>query len=239
MSPAGREANHQRKGPALASAQASLDWPATLMRKGAAPLAREHLRFAREAAGSQGLRVVLIDLSASMLRSEQLALAKGCLLALSNQAYQSRERLLVIGFGGAVRSGGSSATGLGALQAQQGMGPESAGVVLLHPAGKPRALNLDWIAPLTGGGGTPVQAAMVVLRDCLQQEAKRSSGLANGLVKLWLLSDGRFTPLPQRPEGVSELHIVDFEHQALRLNRCAELAALWGASCTSASDWQA
>lgn len=204
------------------------------MRKGAEPLARDHLRFAREAAGSQGLRVVLIDLSASMLRGEQLALAKGCLLVLSNLAYQSRERLLVIGFGGAVRSG-SSATGLGAKQAQQGMGPEAEGVLLLHPAGKPRAVNLDWIAPLTGGGGTPVQPAMAVLHDCLQQEAKRHAGL----VKLWLLSDGRFTPLPRRPDGVCELHIVDFERHALRLNRCAELAALWGASCTPASDWQA
>lgn len=234
MTPAGREANRQRKGPALASAQSSLDWPSTLMHKGAAPLARAHLRFARDAAGSQGLRVVLIDLSASMLRGAQLALAKGCLLALSNQAYQGRERLLVIGFGGAVRGGESSATGLGTEAALRGRPPDAAGVVLLHPAGKPRAVNLDWIAPLAGSGGTPVQAAMALLRDCLQQEAKRHAGL----VKLWLLSDGRFTPLPARPEGVSELHIVDFEHQALRLNRCAELAALWGASCTPASDWQ-
>ena len=229
MTPAGREANRQRKGPARASAPASLDWPETLMRKGAAPLARDHLRFARDAAGSQGLRVVLIDLSASMLRGAQLALAKGCLLALSNQAYQRRERLLVIGFGGAVRTDAPSALGLNGSR-----GTAHAGVVLLHPAGKPQAVNLDWIAPLAGGGGTPMQAAMAVLRDCLQQEAKRQAGL----VQLWLLSDGRFTPLPQRPEGVSELHIVDFEHQALRLNRCAELAALWGASCTPARDWQ-
>ena len=205
-----------------------------MLRKGAAPLAREHLRFAREAAGSQGLRVVLIDLSASMLRGAQLALAKGCLLALSNQAYQGRERLLVLGFGGAVRGGSGGVPGP-ASSGQPGGAVLQPGVVLLHPAGKPQAVNLDWIAPLAGGGDTPVQAAMQALHHCLQQDAKRHGGI----VRLWLLTDGRFAPLPPPPANVAEAHIVDFEHQAVRLNRCAELAAQWGASCTPAAEWQA
>ena len=78
--------------------------------------------------GSNTLHCVLLDMSASMLRGEKLALAKGCLLALTESFYRRREHLAVIGFSG--------------NEAR-----------LLQAPGKVATFNAGWIAPLRGGGG--------------------------------------------------------------------------------------
>ncbi len=186
-----------------------MDWLRTLVAKGAAPLALAHLRQRRHAAGAMALHCVLIDQSASMLRGHQLAWAKGCLLALTEQVYQRRERLAVIGFGGTDAR-------------------------LLQAPGKVAAFNAAWIAPLGGGGATPIEAALRMLSDVMARDAKRTPAP----VTLWLLTDGRFDPLPERPPHIDACHIVDFEGDGLRLRRCAQLAKAWDARLSQAHDWQ-
>ncbi|MOA51351.1 hypothetical protein D3C78_1744920 [compost metagenome] len=79
---------------------------------------------------------------------------------------------------------------------------------------------------MRGGGATPVQSAMAMLEALLQQQKRSQPGL---LASVWLLTDGRFDPLPARPQGADACYIVDFEQEALALQRCARLAQVWGA----------
>lgn len=170
-------------------------------------LQSEHLRYRRPPVGSATLHCVLLDMSASMLQGRKLALAKGCLLALTELFYRRRERLAVIGFAGP--------------QAQ----------LLLAPS-KVAAFNADWIAPLQGGGATPVQSAVAMLEALLRKQKSAQPGLQ---AAVWLLTDGRFDPLPARPQGADSCHIVDFEQEAVALQRCARLAQDWGADCVAAA----
>ena len=170
-------------------------------------LQSEHLRYRRPPVGSATLHCVLLDMSASMLQGRKLALAKGCLLALTELFYRRRERLAVIGFAGP--------------QAQ-----------LLRAPCKVAAFNAEWIAPLQGGGATPVQSAVALVEALLRQQKAVKPGL---LASVWLLTDGRFDPLPARPQGADSCHIVDFEQEAVALQRCARLARDWGAECIELS----
>lgn len=179
----------------------------TLARKGRRPLKREHLHYRPQPVGSQTLHCVLLDMSSSMLRGEKLALAKGCLLALSESFYRRREHLAVIGFSGA--------------QAR-----------LLKAPGKALAFNAGWIQPLRGGGATPVESAMQLAQQLLHRARAASSGQT---LSLWLLTDGRFSALPARPLLADSCHIVDFETEAVALQRCRRLALDWDAQWISAA----
>ncbi len=168
----------------------------------------EHLRFRRQPVGSNTLHCVLLDMSASMLRGQKLAWAKGCLLALSGQFYRRREHLCVIGFSGSKAK-------------------------LLQVPGKVTAFNEAWIAPLQGGGGTPIASAMELANALLgKYKAQKSSAM----VSVWLLTDGRFDPLPARPDGVDVCQIVDLENEVVALQRCERLAQAWDAELILASE---
>ncbi|ASJ71831.1 vWA domain-containing protein [Granulosicoccus antarcticus] len=185
-----------------------IHWPRTLAAKRTARLGVEHLRFKQEAQGSDALHCVLLDCSASMMRGGQLALAKGILLALSKQLYRQRDRLAVIGFGG-----------------------ES--VQMLQHAQRVSVSNVDWIEAIRGGGGSPVTAAVQQAERLLHSEKKQLGQPRT----LWLLSDGRYDPLPPLPRHVDECHVVDFESGHLPLGRIRRLAELWHAQYTHASHW--
>lgn len=177
--------NHQR-----------MDWVRTLASKGAQALAAEHFRYRRHAAGSAVVHLVLIDMSASMLRTGKLARAKGCLLALMQQAYRDREHIGVISFGGQ-------------------------GAYWLARPGKARAFNESWIAPLGASGGTPLESGLQLLSSAIQKTDR--------LTHVWLLTDGRFARLPEKPQGMDHCTIVDLELDELRLQRCQALAEHWQA----------
>ncbi|WP_200843588.1 VWA domain-containing protein [Pantoea sp. 18069] len=177
----------------------------TLGAKGRGPLQARDLRYRARPVGSHTLHCVLLDMSASMLRGEKLALAKGCLLALTESFYRRREHLAVIGFSGDEAR-------------------------LLQAPGKVATFNAPWIAPLRGGGGTPVEAAMALAHRLLQRQAASKQ-----LLSLWLLTDGRFETLPARPPLADSCHIVDFEIEAVALRRCQRLARDWDAQWISAA----
>jgi len=182
----------------------------TLGAKGRAPLQARDLRYRPQPVGSNTLHCVLLDMSASMLRGEKLALAKGCLLALTESFYRRREHLAVIGFSG--------------NEAR-----------LLQAPAKATAFNADWIRPLRGGGGTPLASAMALAERLLQRARSASSGQ---LLSVWLLTDGRFAALPARPRLADSCQIVDFETEAIALQRCRRLAQDWDAQWICAAQWQ-
>jgi magnesium chelatase subunit ChlD-like protein len=179
----------------------------TLGRKGSGPLQLRDLRYRPQPLGSNTLHCVLLDMSASMLRGEKLALAKGCLLALTERVYRRREHLAVIGFGG--------------NEAR-----------LLQAPGKVATFNAVWIAPLRGGGATPGESALQ-LAQTLMQRSRKASTVQN--LSLWLLTDGRFAALPARPALADSCHIVDFENEAVALRRCQRLARDWDAQWIAAA----
>jgi magnesium chelatase subunit ChlD-like protein len=141
-----------------------------------------------------------------MLARGQLALAKGVLVALFDRARHERLQVALISFGGA--------------RAELRFGPAV-----------PRWWNERWLAPIGGGGGTPLTAGIAEAARVLEASARRDPGRAR---HLWLMSDGRSTQWPARPHHADHVTVVDFEAAAVRLGRCAALAQAWDAQCIDA-----
>lgn len=186
------------------------DWPRTLAARGAGPLRPEHLRRRPAPQPSGRLHCFVLDCSASMATSGALARAKGVLLALMDEAYRHRDDVALVCFAGAR-------------------------VELRLPPQKAGAWNDGWVAPIGGGGGTPLargvaQAAQVLARAC--GPASHRQGW------LWLLTDGRTREQPLRPPAAHTACIVDFESQRIALHRAQALATQWQARYLPADAWQ-
>jgi magnesium chelatase subunit ChlD-like protein len=127
-----------------------------------------------------------------------LARAKGLLLELMAEAYRGRHRVALLSFAGAA-------------------------VELRLPPQRAAAWNEDWIAPIAGGGGTPL-ALGVAAADRLLRRSRASRRV------LWLLTDGRSREQPPAPHFADALCVVDFESSRVTLARAAQLAQGWGAA---------
>jgi magnesium chelatase subunit ChlD-like protein len=180
------------------------DWPRTLMARGADPLRAEHLRRRPQEACSGALHCFLLDCSASMAAGGKLARAKGVLLALMDEAYQRRERVALLCFGGDA-------------------------VELRVPPRRAGAWNDAWLAPIMGGGGTPLNLGV-------QQAAALLSKHNSAQRWLWLLTDGRSTESPARPAGIDAISVLDFEPPRQALRRAEALAARWQARYVPAGE---
>lgn len=141
-----------------------------------------------------------------MLKRRNLALAKGLLLRWSEQIYHQRGELMVIGFS--------------AGQAR-----------LLCKPQKARLSSHVWIDAIGGGGGSPVAAALALAERTLAKVRRAAPGKRIGF---WLLSDGRFDPLPACPPPADFRVVVDFDNAAVPLGRAARIARLWDAECVRA-----
>lgn len=138
-----------------------------------------------------------------MLTNERLAWVKGMLVSWSKQIYLDRDWLLVVGF-----------TGSGAR--------------VLHGPTKAQPVNIDWIAPITGGGGTPLVAGLDLANQTLRNFRAQK---APSHVSLWLISDMRFSALPNRPDFADDCTLIDCESASnnVQLGRGKLLADHWGA----------
>lgn len=181
-----------------------------MLRKGPTALRHEHLQFQRRASAAGELHCLLLDCSGSMLKRHNLALAKGLLVQLCEQFYRRRSELAVIAFAG--------------RQA-----------CVLQTPRKVAAFNLEWIAPIGGGGGSPLVSGVEAAERLLAQARRRVPGQQR---YLWLLSDGRFQALPARPRFVDECLVVDFDNAALPLGRAERIAEQWAAQYFRAEQWR-
>ena len=184
-----------------------IDWPASLRQKRQAPWQLAHLRYRPQAAGQMVLHLVLLDQSASMLKGEKLARAKGYVLALGEAVYRRREIWGVLGFSGM-------------------------GLQWLQRPGKSGVHNRAWISALGGGGGTPLQAALHAATDMQKRIHKQQLGQST-VCCLWLISDGRFLEQPPRPAAMQGVVVVDAESERVALGRCQQLAQAWQADYQS------
>ena len=199
----------QQKATGRGLLSGSVNWPRTLQQKADQPLTQAHLKFQQRNARGAALHCLVLDCSASMLAGASLALAKGLILQWAKQIYRQRAQLCVIGFGGG--------------QAR-----------VLQTPRKAAAINEHWIAPIRGGGGTPVVPGLNLAQRVLSQYRKKSPQQICGL---WLLTDGRFPDLPPRPEYADICAVVDFEKAPLRLGRAQQLAQNWHANYVLASEF--
>ena len=151
------------------------------------------------------LHCFVLDCSGSMMTGQQLALAKGLLVAMFDRAGTARAEAALVCFG------------------------DSRADVRFGPA-VPRWWNERWLRPVSGGGGTPLAIGMRKAAHLLERAARRKPAQQRWL---WLLSDGRSGDMPARPAIADQIVLVDFERGALRLGRCEQLARAWDASwCT-------
>ena len=180
------------------------------MQKTNQPLARPHLRFQSRRGQAGTLHCMVLDCSASMLAGRNLALAKGLLQEWAQQIYRQRAQLCVIGFGGGEAR-------------------------ILQAPRKAAHINDHWIAPIRGGGGTPIRQGLQQAEQVLAQARKKNP---QQLTTLWLLTDGRFPSQPPRPEFADLCAVVDFENAAVPLGRAQQLAQQWQADYLHAMDFQ-
>jgi len=84
------------------------------------------------------------------------------------------------------------------------------------------AWNDDWIAPIGAGGGTPLALGVERAEQLLVRSEARQRWL-------WLLTDGRTSESPVRPEAADVACVVDFEAARIPLHRARQLAERWQA----------
>ncbi|PIF73523.1 magnesium chelatase subunit ChlD-like protein [Variovorax sp. 54] len=95
-------------------------------------------------------------------------------------------------------------------------------VELRLPPRRASAWNDDWIAPIAAGGGTPLALGVERAEQLLVRSEARQRWL-------WLLTDGRSSENPARPEAADVACVVDFEAARLPLHRAQQLAERWQA----------
>lgn len=183
---------------------AAFDWPRTLRARGAEALRAEHLHRRPQEARSGVLHCFLLDCSASMLGGGKLARAKGVLLALMEEAYRRRDQVELLCFGGDT-------------------------VELRLPPQRARAWNDDGVAPIAGGGGTPLALGVRQAQQMLSHSAARQRWL-------WLLTDGRSREQPAAPVAADRIFVVDFEPARAALQRAQALAGCWQGHYLHADD---
>ncbi len=179
----------------------SIDWMSTLRAKRSMRLDARHLRYRRTQGESAALHCFLLDCSGSMLAGERLARAKGTLVALFDRAYRERATIALVCFGG----------GRAKVRRQPGAA---------------HWFNERWIAPIGGGGGTPLALGLSSAATVLERAARHSPSQRRWL---WVLTDGRTNEKPQAPASADEIVVVDFEEGSIRAGRGQALARDWGA----------
>jgi magnesium chelatase subunit ChlD-like protein len=95
-------------------------------------------------------------------------------------------------------------------------------VELRLPPRRASAWNDDWIAPIAAGGGTPLALGVQRSGQLLAKSETRQRWL-------WLLTDGRSSESPLRPEAADVACVIDFEARRVLLHRAKQLAAQWDA----------
>lgn len=180
-----------------------IDWLATSIAKGPKPLALRHLHVRRREAHSKERHVFLLDCSASMVANGGLALAKALLTPWLRQLRRESTEAVLYCFGGG--------------RVDRRFGPAI-----------PSGWNERWIAPIGGGGGTPLTLGLTTVQRAVPAARDRPH-------RLFLLTDGRTTEQPIRPAGFETITVIDFNDRPLAAGRCALLAQRWSAHCIPAS----
>ncbi|WP_087042995.1 vWA domain-containing protein [Caballeronia ptereochthonis] len=181
---------------------------ATLRAKRAARFDARHLRYRRTQGEGAAMHCFLLDCSGSMLAGERLARAKGMLVALFDRAYRERADIALVCFGG----------GRAEVRRQPGAA---------------HWWNERWVAPIGGGGGTPLALGLSSAATVLARAARRRPSQRRWL---WVLTDGRTNERPDAPYAADRIVVVDFDDGSARVGRCKALAHEWQAEYVVADE---
>jgi magnesium chelatase subunit ChlD-like protein len=164
-------------------------------------LETSHIRYRRTQGDAATLHCFVLDCSGSMLTRERLARAKGLLVALFDRAYRERAEVALVCFGG----------GRAEVRRQPGAA---------------HWWNERWIAPIGGGGSTPITLGLNSAVNVLERAARRKPAQKRWL---WLLTDGRTNETPATPHGAHRIVVVDFDEGFAHAGRCETFARAWQA----------
>lgn len=180
-----------------------------------AQITRDDLRVAHRQGTAANLVILAVDTSSSMGADRRIAATKATVLSLLTDAYQQRDRVALITFGG--------------------RGAE----IALRPTGSVEVAR-NRLVELPVGGTTPLADALDVIRD-LAEQAGRAKDLEPIVV---IVTDGRATaggdnPLTAARAAAARLAelgapalVIDAEDTVSRLGLAQELATTLGAKCT-------
>jgi magnesium chelatase subunit ChlD-like protein len=188
-----------------ATQRGAIAWLPTLQAKGRNALAPQHLRWREPKGKPSTLHLLLLDTSGSMRQGGRLARAKGYAAQVLEQVARAGDHVALLCFGGQ-------------------------GVEVLVPPGPARRAAAVRVQQRGGGGGTPLAQAIVAADNLMAQHRRvRGTSASTASTVLWLLTDGRTLEQPQAPRGAEQLVLVDFDDAKVRVGRCADWAARWGA----------
>jgi magnesium chelatase subunit D len=188
----------------------------------AAPPTLADLRSPVRRARAGALVVIALDVSGSMGARERVEAATGAVLGLLTDAYQRRDRVAVVTFGG------------------------DGARVALAPTGSVEVARAR-LAEVATGGTTPLAAGLRSALEVATAGAGRDGGEPPRPGVLVVVTDGRATGAPDgleaalaaagavRAAGVPAL-VLDAETGLPRLGLAARLAAAMGAECRPVAD---
>jgi magnesium chelatase subunit D len=239
-------------GPVLAwtSRQQRIDWAATLrqaarQRTGQLlPLRVDDLRAYPRHGPVGRLIVLLLDASGSMAAWQRMRTTKAAVIALLRQAYQTRDQVSIVTFGGPRGAGFQPARTSDRLEAY----PTGNARLLLPPTRRPdRAIAALEALPV--GGATPLAHGLDLVRRLVRAQRRKQPRLPAWVV---VLTDGRANvPFGHSSAGAwpdalvqaralasngVEALVVDTDTAWPHLGKAAELAAALGAACRPLND---
>lgn len=192
----GRSAAGNRK---TGTAGQSINWFATLSHNARQfSMNKQHWQWRYQAnkTGQAVLNLILLDTSTSVLAQQAFAKAKGVIMNIAADAYLLRERLSILGFG-------------------------HNDVQTLLPAVRAPKRIQSLLDSLVAGGGTPFTQALQQTKQLLNRLQAQQSDL---LIRLYILTDGRITALPNPMRLVSDCLLIDTEQSAVKRGRGREIA---------------
>ncbi len=159
------------------------------------------LRFRAGKTGQSKLNIVLLDTSASTLRNELFAKAKGVILSIAEKAYFSRQQLAILGFGNAEVE------------------------TLLPKSRAPKALR-ELLDNITAGGGTPLREVLQYAFRFQHTELRKNPALTFHTI---IITDGKTTQHFDDIELLGQITLVDTENSPIKRGKGESIAELLGA----------
>ena len=187
----------------------NINWLQTIIHKQGKPEKLTDLVYKGVQNQASVNQVIIWDTSASTLRNQAAAKAKGIILKLFEQAYLNRQRIGLLEF---------SADNVRVITLCQRVN---------------REFVTEAVTALSVGGNTPIDRALLEAGHMLKQAQNNQP---DALSKIVLITDGFFKTLPERPKLNADIVIVDINQRRVKIGHCEALSKSWNAELIHSQD---